>query len=95
MIKFYRAVCKDEFKSNLEYNKRFKWASLDKDWIISRVMSQNFNNSKYKEDRYSILVSFEIREKYIDKVKRLNNKEWMFGRRKNVKFYNIQKEGLK
>lgn len=89
----YRAMCINEYNSNMKFIKRFKWASLNIDFILNRVQDGKFNNSFYKKGAYDIIVSFEINDN--SKYKILNKNEIMFDRRDNIYFKNIKKLQIK
>lgn len=84
----YRAMCDEEAERTIRNNqpdflRRFKWFSHNLDFIRGRVQSGSFNNSKYKTERYSRLLSFEIDN--LDKCDFVSNNEIQFDRRKNPK----------
>lgn len=90
-MKFYRAMSEEEFKSSMKFIRRFKWITPNLPFILNRVKDGKFNNSHICKDRYTIVVSFEIRDIDLSKLRKLNHNEYMMDRRKNVKFYNFTK----
>jgi hypothetical protein len=60
----YRAMCKDELDKTLNssslswHRNKEKCFSLSTNFIINRVQDGNFNNSKFKPERYEYLVKF-------------------------------------
>jgi len=78
----YRAMSKKERDLTLEHNdfafdKKRKYFSFNLDWIKSRVMDGNFNNSKFKTERYKHLLKFEIDDEYIIQFSKVGEKELM------------------
>lgn len=66
---------------SLSWNSKFKWFGTY-DFVTNRVQDRKFNNSRFKQDKYSNLVEFEFDDSstpYFDKV---GNKEWMLSRKK-------------
>lgn len=84
----YRAMCDEEAERTLkngrpDFLKKFKWFSPNLDFIRERVQDSNFNNSKYKSERYKRLLVFETQD--IDKSDFVSKNEVQFDRRKNPK----------
>ena len=75
----YRETCKNK---NFMFKKRFKWFSLDVEWIKGRVQDGKFNNSNFIADRYKYLISFEIEDKDLMHFSKIGKKELMLDRRK-------------
>ena len=85
-MKFYRACCKEEYensKSSLHYIRRYKWISNNKDFILERVCDGEFNNSKFKDSKYTHMLEIHIED--LSKLRKLNSNEYMMDRRNNVK----------
>ena len=63
----------------------------DLDWIQSRVTDGKFNNSKFVQDRYCILVEHHIDESDMKHFSKVGFKEFMLDRRmaNQVKFKKI------
>ena len=64
--------------NTLSWNSRFKWFSPDINFIQNRVRDGKFNNSKFCQNRYSILVEFDVEN--VEPFKK-SNFEWMLDRR--------------
>ena len=84
----YRAMCEEEAEITLKngrpnFMRRFKWFSPNLDFIKGRVQSGSFNNSKYKPERYSRLLSFWVED--LASSDFVSNNEIQFDRRKNPK----------
>lgn len=84
----YRAMCDEEAERTLkngrpDFLRKFKWFSPNLDFIRERVQDSNFNNSKYKSERYKRLLVFETQD--IDKSDFVSKNEVQFDRRKNPK----------
>ena len=84
----YRAMCDEEAEKTLrnsrpDFLRKFKWFSHNLDFIKGRVQGGGFNNSKYKPERYSRLLSFEVES--LDNCDFVSNNEIQFDRRKNPK----------
>lgn len=84
----YRAMCDEEATKTLnkgrpDFLRKFKWFSPNLNFIKERVQGGNFNNSKYKTDRYTRLLAFETDD--ISKSDFVSNNEVQFDRRKNPK----------
>lgn len=81
----YRAMCKEELEKTVgsgrpDFKKRFKWFSHNLEWVKSRVMGGEFNNSKFAKGRYDYLCKFEWDGKKADFM---SANEIQFDRRKN------------
>ncbi len=84
-MKIYRAMCEDEYIKTIKakaphFRNRYKWFSTNLDFIFNRVLDGNFNNSKYKQNRYNYILEFEWDGKSSDWI---NANEIQFDRRKN------------
>lgn len=80
-MELYRAMCDAEFHQTLRSQKpsffrRFKWFSPDREFVENRVLDGEFNNSRFKPDRYTRLIKFTISPESI-RFFRQNRKEWM------------------
>lgn len=89
----YRAMCDEEAELTLRnkrpnFLRRFKWFSHNLEFIKDRVQGGNFNNSKYKPERYNRLLSFEV--KNLNNCNFISNNEIQFDRRKNPKITLIE-----
>lgn len=78
----FRALCQEEFQdmsnNTLSWNSRFKWFSPDINFIQNRVRDGQFNNSNFCQNRYSILVEFDVEN--VEPFKK-SKFEWMLDRR--------------
>ncbi|AFL47770.2 hypothetical protein ZZ1p0236 [Acinetobacter phage ZZ1] len=84
MITLYRLMCEDEFNKVSEFQpfawqSRFKWFT-DTIEFLKRVKDGNFNNSKFKPNRYDYLVVYEIEDDWV--LHRVSNHEVMLRREK-------------
>ena len=79
-----------EYDSGMKFTRRYKWFSQDLNFICQRVCDGLFNNSKYKADRYTVLVSCQITKEHLRKATQINIREIMIDRRANVRFYNVR-----
>lgn len=57
-------MCKEERNSTVtlgrpDFRTRFKWFSPNLEWIKSRVLSGQFNNSQYNPLKYEHILVFE------------------------------------
>lgn len=99
-IIIYRAMSSEEARDTLTskqaaFVKRFKWFSPDLNWIKSRVKDGKFNNSKFKQDRYDVILAFTLPKENFDKyfMQINNSKEYMLDLRKSnsVKWLKVEK----
>lgn len=89
----YRAMCDEEAERTLangrpDFLRRFKWFSHNLEFIKGKVQGGSFNNSKYKPERYSRLLAFEVED--LDKSCFVSNNEIQFDRRINPKIVFVE-----
>ena len=89
-MKIYRAMCDEEFIKTVEFSKphfirRFKWFSHNLDWVNSRVRDGNFNNSKFKTEKYKRLCEFDYIGESHDFMSK-NEIQFDVRRNPNIKF---------
>lgn len=86
----YRAMSELEYQKTLSSREadftlsRFKWFSPCIGFVLGRVCDGSFNNSKFKSDRYTRIVSFEFDDKYLEKVDYVSQREIQIDRRRNI-----------
>lgn len=78
----YRLMCKKEFdrvcnEFPLSWNSKHKWFTDDIKFL-HRVNDGNFNNSKFKADKYTHLVVYKVKNPHY--LKRVSNSELMISR---------------
>lgn len=83
-------MCLEEFLETIKYKKphfirRFKWFSHNLDWVNSRVMDGNFNNSKFKQEKYTHLCVFEYNGESHDFMSK-NEIQFDVRRNPNIKY---------
>lgn len=61
--------------NHFSFIKKYKWFSFNLDWIKSRVQDGKFNNSKFKPERYTHLLKFDIEDEYIKQFSKKGKKE--------------------
>lgn len=79
-MKLYRAMCKQELDrtlkfNSLDWNSKYKWFG-SYEFVKSRVKDGNFNNSKFKTDRYACLLEITVDDSSLSYFK-FNGKEYM------------------
>lgn len=67
MIKIYRAMCKKEFEGRcskfpFSWISKNKWFSDKYEFILGRVRDGEFNNSKFKDGAYDIIVEYTVKD---------------------------------
>lgn len=84
-MKLYRAMSEHEFDnitkhSPFSWNSKFKWFTQNLNFILRRVTDGKFNNSKFKQERYTHLVEYSV----VDTggiVKQVSDSEFMLARK--------------
>ena len=80
MIKIYRAMCEAEFngrcvKFPFSWNSKNKWFTDNYEFILSRVRDGVFNNSKFRDGTYSVIVEYTLEN--ITAFRRVSDNELM------------------
>ena len=82
----YRAMCKDEDVSSIANNrphfiKRYKWFSPSLEFVSGRVQDGVFNNSKWRQERYTERLAFTFSDNSRSYFAVENEKEYRLDRR--------------
>lgn len=86
-IILYRAMCEEEAKKSIEdqrpnFIRRYKGFSPSLDFVTRRIQDGKFNNSQFRPERYTNILTFEFSERAKDYFTKVGNKELMIDRRK-------------
>ena len=97
----YRAMSETEAMATLQWGKpvfirRFKWFSPYLEFVASRVMDGEFNGSKFKPERYTHLLQFEVPDGDLREFVREGDCNWRLDRRRvqMVRWQNIEEAKL-
>lgn len=80
MIKIYRAMCEAEFNGRcvnfpFSFKSKNKWFTDNYDFALSRVRDGVFNNSKFKQGAYSVIVEYTVED--VSMFRRVSDNELM------------------
>lgn len=81
----YRAMCKEEAARSIaagrpQFVSRYKWFSPFREFVTQRVQDGVFNNSRFKQWRYTEVLEFTFSDESLPYFNQ-NGKEYMLDRR--------------